>query len=402
MACLIKRIGIILYEIADERFRHRAVHSVHRHLIAIIGRPPERQFRHIPGSDDETVLLVRDVHQDLRPLPRLSILICDIMHINIMADILKMLPYRLLNRNLPESRAKNPSQVHRIFIRPVRRPKAGHRHADDPLPIKSQLVECAYRHEKSKCRIQSSRKPDDRTRTSCMAQPLHQSCCLYIQDLIAPLLPVVFRRRHKRRLFKRACQLRAHHISKRKYMLFVSKLLWRLINKKRSHTPSLRGQFPQIQFRYLVLLRKRAALSKHGPVFRNDIVRGVYEVSRRLAPSGIGIQVTGDGPRALSLHEFPPVSCLPRRLITGRRIDDNSRSRHCVVRTRRQRHPEIFADLDRHGQRRNLLAHKQLPRPKTDFPVLKRQLMACIFFRSRGEMPSLIKLGIHRDMALWH
>ena len=60
---------------------HRTVHGIHGHVIAVVGRPPQGQFRHVTGTDHQTAYLVCHIHQDLGALPRLAVLVGDILHI---------------------------------------------------------------------------------------------------------------------------------------------------------------------------------------------------------------------------------------------------------------------------------------------------------------------------------
>ena len=62
-------------------------------MVTIVRAPSQRQLRQVARTDDKTALLVCHIHQNLRALPRLTVLISDILHILILPDILKVLPY---------------------------------------------------------------------------------------------------------------------------------------------------------------------------------------------------------------------------------------------------------------------------------------------------------------------
>ena len=61
-------ICIIAHQMAHQHLRNRAVDTVHRHMIAVVGRPAKRQLRHIAGTDDKTADLIGKVHQNQRSL----------------------------------------------------------------------------------------------------------------------------------------------------------------------------------------------------------------------------------------------------------------------------------------------------------------------------------------------
>ena len=42
-------------EMAHQRLRDRRIHSVHRHMIAVVRRPAERELREIARADDEAI-----------------------------------------------------------------------------------------------------------------------------------------------------------------------------------------------------------------------------------------------------------------------------------------------------------------------------------------------------------
>lgn len=73
-------ICIIAHQMAHQHLRNRTVDTVHRHMIAVAGRPAKRQLRHIAGTDDKTADLIGKVHQNQRSLACLWIFIRYIMN----------------------------------------------------------------------------------------------------------------------------------------------------------------------------------------------------------------------------------------------------------------------------------------------------------------------------------
>ena len=92
-------------EVTDERLGHTSIDTIHRHVITIIGGPSQGEFREVARSDDNRILLVGNVHQDLRTLTCLRVLIGDIMNFRVLADILEMLGDSLSDIDLTDSNA---------------------------------------------------------------------------------------------------------------------------------------------------------------------------------------------------------------------------------------------------------------------------------------------------------
>ena len=80
----------ILHQIAHQRLGDGGIYAVHRHLIAVVCGPAQRQFRQIARTYDQAFRLVGQVHQYLRAFTGLRIFIHRIANRLFMADVLKM------------------------------------------------------------------------------------------------------------------------------------------------------------------------------------------------------------------------------------------------------------------------------------------------------------------------
>ena len=85
-------IGNPFDQVFDQCFRDAAVHAVHRHMVAVVGRPAERKLRQVAGADHEAAGLVGNVHQHLRALARLAVFIGHVVYGFVMADVGEVLP----------------------------------------------------------------------------------------------------------------------------------------------------------------------------------------------------------------------------------------------------------------------------------------------------------------------
>ncbi len=118
-------IRVVAHQVAHQRLRNGGIDRIHGHVIAVVRRPAECKLREIAGSDDHAALFVGNVHQNLRPLSCLAVLIGHIMNGRILPDITEMHIHRFLDVDFRKIRAEAPDQGHRVVIGPVRRPKPG-------------------------------------------------------------------------------------------------------------------------------------------------------------------------------------------------------------------------------------------------------------------------------------
>ena len=93
-------VGHPAHQMAYEGLGYRSVDAVHRHVVAIVGRPTERQLAQVARADHQTAHLVGVVHQDLRPLAGLSVLVGGRAVVGRQADVAEMLFDRGGDRDL--------------------------------------------------------------------------------------------------------------------------------------------------------------------------------------------------------------------------------------------------------------------------------------------------------------
>ena len=81
----------MLHEALHQGLRHAGIHSIHAHLVAVVGGPSQSQFRQVACSDDDATHLVADVHEYLRAFARLTVFIDHIVHGAIMSNVFEVL-----------------------------------------------------------------------------------------------------------------------------------------------------------------------------------------------------------------------------------------------------------------------------------------------------------------------
>ena len=163
---------------SHQGLRYPGIDAVHGHMISVISRPAQSQFRHISRADDQCILLVGNIHEHLGTLSGLSVLIGDIMALHILTDIRKMSGDRFPDIHLPQCSSQRLRQQTGILISPVCCSETGHGHCNDPRPRKSQQIKSAHRDQKCQCGIQSSGDPQDRRLASDMFISFFQSAGL--------------------------------------------------------------------------------------------------------------------------------------------------------------------------------------------------------------------------------
>ena len=165
-------IRVVAHQVAHQRLRNGGIDRIHGHMVAVICRPAECKLREIAGSDDHAALFVGNVHQNLRPLSCLAVLIGHIMNGRILPDITEMHIHRFLDVDFRKIRSEAPDQGHRVVIGPVRRPEARHRDCLDPVVRHAEQIERAHGDKQRQCGIQTARNAHNRRLTVRMFQTL--------------------------------------------------------------------------------------------------------------------------------------------------------------------------------------------------------------------------------------
>ena len=132
---------------AHKRLGHARVDGVHAHVVAVIGSPAERQLRQVARANDKTASLVGQIHQNLRTLARLAVLVGHVLHGRIVLNVLEVLLNSRMDRNLAEAHTQVASERLGIGLGAVRRAKAGHGHGRDTGARQAQGVERTHGHK---------------------------------------------------------------------------------------------------------------------------------------------------------------------------------------------------------------------------------------------------------------
>lgn len=118
-------VGNPFDQVLDQCFRDTSVHAVHRHVVAVVGRPAECQFGEIAGSDNEAVLLVGDIHQQLGPFACLAVFVGHVVDGRIVVDVSEMLQAGFLDRDFFQGDTEGTDEVAGVGIGAVGRTEPG-------------------------------------------------------------------------------------------------------------------------------------------------------------------------------------------------------------------------------------------------------------------------------------
>ncbi len=173
----------IAHHIAHEGLRNTRIDTVHRHLVARIGSPPEGKFAQVARADHDAVVLVRHIHQDKRTDTRLGVLIGNIVGIYIVPDVGKVLRSDIADRNLVGSNAELLHHSEGILISAVAGAEARHSDTEDTLAVVAEVVRRQDANQKCQRGIQTARDSDDDRLGMCMLPTAHQSARLDREDI---------------------------------------------------------------------------------------------------------------------------------------------------------------------------------------------------------------------------
>ena len=390
--------GLILHDVAHQRFGNRAVDRVHGHMVAVIRRPAERKLRKITRADDQSAGLVRDVHQDLRALPRLTVFIGDVVHGFVMADIREMLPDGGCDIDLLHADAKLLAELDRVGLRPLRRAEARHGDALDLLPAASGQIERAHAHQQRQRAVQSAGNAEhDRFRVRVL-HPLFQALRLDAQNRLRAGAQLLVIRRDER-IGRNAPR--------------QNRLAQRLIENDRLKAGNGIIACRAVPFVHEPLhvdlgdrqrsVCKRLVFCQDRPVFRDQMVPREDHVLRRFRRRRAAVDIAAGQPRRRRADQRPAVLCLADHLVGGGEIQNDGRAARAEPRRRRAGNPQILAELHAEGVVLHPGAAEQKLRSKRHALAAERERIRPSLQRFRGgKLPQLIEFAVIRQMRLRH
>ena len=199
-------VGAPGHHVAHKRFGDRGVDPVHRHMVAVVGRPAQCQLRKIPGSHHQTAAVVGQIHQHLGAFPRLAVLIGDVAVVGVVADVGKVPLYRPGNAHTAEIGSQLPAQHGCVVLGTLGGAKAGHGHRKNIGVRALQQIHGTGGRQQGQGGIQPAGNTDDGLGRPGAPQPLGKPFGLDVQNRLAACVPLVRVGRDKRMRGNRAGQ----------------------------------------------------------------------------------------------------------------------------------------------------------------------------------------------------
>ena len=397
-----RAVGLIGNKVAHQRFRDRAVHAVHTHVVAIIGRPAERQLGQVARADHHAAVLVGEVHQHQCTHTRLTVLKGDRQIVLGLADVHEMLIDRRLDIHGLECNAVGFRQLFCVALGAGGRAEARHGDSQNALAVELQHIECVYEHDERERGIQSAGQADNRRFRVRMAQTGGKAGRLKRQNLLAAFIAERLIRRNERRARERAVGKVVFHRRKRERLHMAIRRL------EGVHALALMCKALEVDIRVNDALREHLALGQQCAVLRDQVVARKNEVLRGLTETGICIQVRTQQSAGLLTNKVAAVARLADDLIRSGQVDDDVRAHLRQRGGRRVRHPQVLADLHAKGEQRLLIALEDRVRHQRHTDGFAVRILDVHALHSAGQrirrykMALLVELGVVRKMGFRH
>lgn len=263
---------------AHKRLGHARVDGIHAHVVTVIGSPAECQLRQVARADDKAASLIGQIHQNLRALAGLAVLVGHVLHGRIVLNVLEVLLHGRVDRNLAEAHAKVASERLGIRLGTMRRAKAGHGHGSDACARQPQRIKGAHGHKQCQRGVQAARKTDDSRLGTRMGKAGLEAGGLQVEDGLAALGQVAMVGRHKGRARENAVdiagiaqdRLFGQHALKRK---LNGRGLRRIVRARpRRRATSLGNQAVKVNVGHGHIAGKQFGRGELGAVFVDEVL----------------------------------------------------------------------------------------------------------------------------------
>ena len=400
-----KDISRITHQMTHKRLGHARVDGVHAHVVAVIGGPAERQLRQIARADDKTASLVGQIHQNLRTLAGLAVLVGHVLHGRIVLNVLEVLFHGRVNRNLAEAHAQVAGKRLGIRLGTMRRTKTWHGNRRDTRARQPQRIEGTHGHKQCQRGVQATRKADDRSLGARVGKAGLEASSLQIENSLAALGQITVVGRHKGRAGENAVdvagitqnRLFGRHALKRK---LNGRGLRRIVRAgPRRRATALGNQAVKIDVGDGHVAGKQFSRGELGAVFVDKVLARKDHVGRGLALARICIRIGTVQARALVRYEAASVICLANNLVRGRRVENHRGTGKRHLGRRGRRHPQVLTDLNAQHQVLGVLITATVDKPRAQRDrTLTGKFNPHGIRRRRSKPTALIELAIVRQI----
>ncbi len=355
----------------DQRLRHAGIDVVMRHVVAdAVGAPAQCELAQVAGADHDAVVVIGQPEQVIGALAGLHVLegyVVDRLAVSErMAQVLEHRQAARPDVDLARGAADHLHQPPGLLQGAIAGGKARHREAEDIGARQSQPVHRLGADQQRMGRIQAAGDADHHLRDAGGRQTLHQRLHLDLVDLVAAFVAPPAIGRHIGEALDAALQrqiavlvdpqhetdgaelrhlagMAAHRIAERRHVHALAREPLQ-IDVGEDHVRIV-GEALRFGQQFAVLVDQRLAIPG--------------EVGGRFALAGRAVQIGGQATGRLLRHQLMAVAGLADHDIGRRQIDQHRCPRQRGERRRRDRHPDVLADLDMEAQQRDVLDLEQ-------------------------------------------
>ena len=387
--------GLVLHQIAHQRFRHTGVYAVHAHVVAVVGSPAQRQLRKVARAHHKAAGAVGKVHQLQRAHTRLPVFKGDIQHIFVLPDIRKVTAHGVGDADFLKAYAQFPAQNLGVAAGALGGAKAGHGHRQHIGGGAVQLLHGAHRHQQGKTAVQATGNTNDRRFCVGVLQPLGKAVGLHLQNQLTPGGAALRVSGHKGGGVDAAGE---HRFFRCKVKFHRNVALGAVL--KAGVAGTLVFHALAVQLGLGVVTRKGRSLRQNTAVLGNQVVPGKHHIGGAFAVPCRGVQVAAQQPGRLVCHQCAAVLGFAHSLITGREVCNHGSARQRVEGGGRQRAPQILAQLHAKHKAGHLAAAEQQRRAKGH--LLPADSHRLHLGAAGGELPFFVKLAVVGQVGLGH
>jgi len=144
------------HQITDEGFGDRGVYPVHRHVIAVEGRPPQAKLGEVAGSNHDTAKIAGVIHEDLGPLTSLGVFIGKIPIFFAVVNIFEVLEERILDVDLLKGDAHGLREILGIVVGPFAGAESRHSDGMDAFEIMTEFSKSLIADEQGQGAVETT------------------------------------------------------------------------------------------------------------------------------------------------------------------------------------------------------------------------------------------------------
>ena len=364
-----------------ERFGYGGIHTIHAHVVAIVGGPPKCQFAQVARTDHKTAHLSGSVHQYLRAFAGLRVFVCQVVHIDVVSQIHEVLCHRGCNAYLAYGHTELLHQVCGIGIGAVGCAKPWHGDTHYATAVALQTVEGMHCHQQGQCGVEAATNAYHHRLGTGVLYTTCQCLALYADNLLTTLVKLVTLG-HKRVGVDGACQCK-RHIACIGFEFYIAVALHQFVVKgigKSRVGATLGAQALHVNFTANELFAhgKTFGLCQQSAIFGYKGTTAEHEVLCAFAITTASIHIASQQAGALAEHKVAQILRLAYEFVACAKIEYDVGTGQCQVVAGRHRCPKVFTYLNTEsavcGGEHEVLAHGHRLTAKTQFHTIGQHL----------------------------